>query len=204
MSNSQNLDWQLVGSVVGGALAIGLLLLFWRWYRRRRQAAVVRAAMTGGAYEHMRSVLLPDAQGLMLHVDYALLTARGIVLIDYREMRGNIFGGDQMTEWTVMDGPRRYTVINPQSALYDRIAAVRALAPEIPIEGRIVFGRRARFPKGLPSHTCNLAAIAADFPASDRQAAGPLPDSWMGEWAVVRGASKPSDVAINNSFFSGY
>lgn len=200
MAVNPNIDWTLVASTMIGALLIVTLLVLWRWYRKRRQTAAILAAMTGGAYEHLCSVLVPDPQGQLLHVDYVLLTARGIVLIDYREIRGNVFGGDQMSDWTVMDGPRRYTFANPQSALYDRVAAVRALAVEIPIEGRIVFGRRTRFPKGLPTHSCNLASLAADFSAADRQAAGPLPDVWMSEWATVRAASQPSNLLQPRSF----
>jgi len=50
-----------------------------------------------------------------------------------------------------MDGPRRFTFTNPQSALYDRIAAVRGVAGEVPVEGRIVFTRRGKFPRDCPS-----------------------------------------------------
>src|SRR5580704_11100401 len=53
--------------------------------------------------------LVPDGMGGGFHVDYLLLTLRGVVVIDLRDVRGNIFGGDQMAEWTVMDGPHRFT-----------------------------------------------------------------------------------------------
>jgi hypothetical protein len=192
LNDVNSIDWQLVGSVVGGALLIGALLLGWRWYRRRRALAALVAAMTGGAFEFQREVLIPDPQGQHLHVDYLLLTARGIVVVDYRNIRGNVFGGDQMNDWTVIDGARRYTFANPQAGLYDRMAAVRALASETPVEGRIVFGRRAKFPKGLPTHSCKLASLAADFPAADRQGVGTLPDVWMREWALIVAACQPS------------
>ena len=199
MDDLNNVDWPLVGSAVGGALLIALLLLGWRWYRRRRATAALVAAMTVGAFEFQREVLIPDPQGQPLHVDYLLLTARGIVVVDYRDVRGNVFGGDQMNDWTVIDGARRFTFANPQAALYDRMAAVRALASDTPVEGRIVFGRRARFPKGLPTHSCKLASLAADFPAADRQTVGTLPDVWMSEWAEISAASQPSSLRVARS-----
>ena len=199
MDDLNNVDWPLVGSVVGGALLIALLLLGWRWYRRRRATAALVAAMTVGAFEFQREVLMPDPQGQLLHVDYLLLTARGIVVVDYRNVRGNVFGGDQMNDWTVIDGARRFTFANPQAALYDRMAAVRALATETPVEGRIVFGRRAKFPKGLPTHSCKLASLAADFPAADRLTVGTLPDVWMREWAVLGAACQPSSLRVARS-----
>jgi Nuclease-related domain len=195
MINQYLIDWPLIETIVSGVLGIAVLVLAWRWYRRRLAAAALTAAMTGGAFEFQRNVLLPDPQGLSLHVDYLLLTARGVVVIDYRAVRGNVFGGDQMTDWTVMDGALRYTFNNPQAGLYDRMAAVRVLAPEIPVEGRIVFGKRAKFPKGLPSHSCKLASLAADFPAADRQTVGALPDVWMKEWALLLAACQPSTLS---------
>ncbi len=66
-----------------------------------------------------------------------------------------------------MDGPRRFTFTNPQSSLYDRIAAVKAVAGEVPVEGRIVFTRRGKFPKGLPKWTLMVDSLRAEFPVPD-------------------------------------
>ena len=41
---------------------------------------------------------------------------------------------------------------------------MKALAPDTPIEGRIVFTKRAKFPKGLPRFTVMLESVAAEFP----------------------------------------
>ena len=188
------IDPLLLAWVIGGALLLTLLLLAGRWYRRRLARKALRAAVLAGAFEHLQDVLVPDGQGALLHIDFLLLTARGVVVVDLRDIGGNIFGGDQMTDWTVMEKRARYTFINPQAALYDRIAAVRALAPELPVEGRIVFGRRGRFPKGLPSFTLMLDSLAAEYPAVDRSAVGPLLQHWLPEWEKLLVASKPSSL----------
>ena len=122
--------------LIAAAAALGLLL-FWtgRWYRGYRARKSLRAAVTAGCADHLRNSLVPDGMGGSFHVDFLLLTLRGVVVIDLRDVKGNIFGGDQMAEWTVMDGARRFTFVNPQSALYDRIAAVKAVAGEVPVEG---------------------------------------------------------------------
>jgi hypothetical protein len=110
-------------------------------------------------------------------------------------VRGNIFGGDQMADWTVMDGPRRFTFTNPQGGLYDRIAAVKAVAGEVPVEGRIVFTRRGRFPKGLPRLTLMLDGLRAEFPTADFVAA-PGSDARVREaWQRLKQAVKPSYMA---------
>ncbi len=152
------------------------------------------AAVTGGAFEYLRDVLMPDGQGGSLHVDFLLLTARGCIVVDMRDIAGNIFGGDQMTEWTVMHRARRYTFSNPQAGLYDRIAAVRALAADLPVEGRVVFSTRGRFPKGLPRYTLMLDSVAAEFPAAEREQSGAIPELWRSDWGRVSSACRPSQL----------
>lgn len=154
-----------------GAIVLGMLLgWLWRWYRQVRSRRSLVHAITSVGVDYVADVLVPDGMGGVFHVDFLLLTARGIVVIDLRDVQGNIFAGDQMNEWTVMDGSRRLTFVNPQSALYDRIAAVKALAEEAPVEGRIVFTRRANFPKGLPKWTLTIDSMRTEFPAVERAA----------------------------------
>jgi len=190
----RSLDPRSVAAAAGALVLIGLLLLAWRWYRRRRARALVLAAITGGAFDYLRDRLVPDGQGGSLHVDFLLLTARGCIVIDMRDIAGNIFGGDQMTEWTVMHRERRYTFANPQAGLYDRVAAVRALAEEMPVEGRVLFSGRGRFPKGLPRFTLMLESMAAEFPAAERAQSGAVPDSWRTDWARVGAACRESQL----------
>ena len=190
----RSFDPRTTASAIGALLLIALLLVLWRWYRRRRARAALLAAITGGAFEHLRDVLVPDGQGGSLHVDFLLLTARGCVIIDMRHIDGNIFGGDQMTEWTVMHRDQRYTFANPQTSLYDRIAVVRALIAELPVEGRVVFSPRGRFPKGLPRYTLMLASLVAEFPPAEREQSGAVPETWRADWARLVAACRPSSL----------
>jgi hypothetical protein len=195
MESLPPVNLQFVATAIGAALLLAGLFLLWRWERRRRVRAARARAVTSCGFEHLRNVLVPDGQGSTLHVDFLLLTARGLVVIDLRDVEGNIFGGDQMTEWTVMHRALRYTFPNPQTGLYDRIAAVRALAPELPIEGRAVFTSSGRFPKGLPRHTLMLDSLSAEFPASDRQAMSAVLERWMPGWRMIEKSVVPSKLA---------
>ena len=160
--------WVLIGCAA--VLGFGVSWA-WRWYRKYRARKALRIAVTAGSADYLNNTLVPDGMGGGYHVDFLLLTLRGVVVIDLRDVRGNIFGGDQMADWTVMDGAHRFTFTNPQSALYDRIAAVKAVVGEVPVEGRIVFTRRGRFPKGLPKWTLMLDALRSEFPAPEFESA---------------------------------
>jgi hypothetical protein len=192
MDTLPNVNLRLTAFVLGTVLLVVALFLLWRWHRRRRIRAARLQAIIGCGFEHLRNVLVPDGQGGTLHVDFLLLTARGLVVIDLRDVEGNIFGGDQMNSWTVMDGATRYTFANPQTGLYDRVAAVRALAPDLPIEGRAVFTSSGQFPKGLPRHTLMLDSLAAEFPPADRQSMAGLLERWMPGWRVIVRSVTPS------------
>jgi hypothetical protein len=183
--------WALI--VLAAAAGFGLFWS-WRWYRRYRARKSLRAAVIGGAADHLANTLVPDGMGGGYHVDYLLLTMRGVVVIDLRDVRGNIFGGDQMAEWTVMDGARRFTFTNPQSALYDRIAAVKAVAGDVPVEGRIVFTSRGRFPKGLPKWTLMLEALRAEFPAAEYQSHSEATAPMSEGWQRLKQAVRPSNM----------
>jgi hypothetical protein len=178
-----------------GALALALMLFFGGriWMLRRRDARRV-ARVTAGAADYLRNVLVPDGNGGDYHLDFLLLTSRGVVIIDMRDISGNVFGGDQMTDWTLMDGPRRSTFANPQSGLYDRIASVKAVAQdaETPVEGRIVFTKRAKFPKGLPRFTVMLESVAAEFPKLGAAELEIAVAKYRPGWARIKQACRPS------------
>ncbi|MBS0364787.1 MAG: NERD domain-containing protein [Proteobacteria bacterium] len=184
--------WVLVGCAA--ALGFGLSWV-WRWYRHYRARKALRTAVTAGFPDHLIDTLVPDGMGSGFHVDYLLMTPRGIMVIDLRDVRGNIFGGDQMAEWTVMDGARRTTFTNPQSALYDRIAAVKSLAGEVPVEGRIVFTRRGRFPKGLPKWTVMLDGLRSELAAAEFEPPADTAARHSEAWQRVKDAARPSYMA---------
>jgi hypothetical protein len=191
MDTAQN---RLILTVVGAVIFLALVAYFVRALKVRRAARRLHQGITSVSIEYLHNVLVPDGMGAVMHVDYLLLTSRGVVVIDLRDQQGNIFGGDQMTQWTVMDGSRRATFQNPQHALYDRVAAVRALARELPVEGRILFTRNARFPKGLPRWTLMVDSLRAEFPPVASDAGRAWIDRFREEWQAIANAVQPSPL----------
>lgn len=180
----------LLGIVIGIAVTFG-----WRWYRRRRERLRRRRRIEAVSVDHLRDVAVPDGSGGTLHIDYVLLTTRGVLVLDVRDVVGNVFGSDPMVEWTVMHAGRRHTFANPQGPLYDRIAALKALVTDAPIEGRIMFGPETTFPKGLPRLTLREDALEAEFPLGERTQAEQLVEMWRSDWQRLREALAPSEFA---------
>lgn len=193
---------RLILAAVAVVMVAALFYYVIRAWRRRSQLKRLDQSIIAVGSQYVRNVLVPDGMGASMHVDYLLLTSRGVLVIDLRDVRGNIFGGDQMTEWTVMNGASRSTFHNPQHALYDRVAAVRQLSGDMPVEGRILFTRRGRFPKGLPRWTLMVDSLRQEFPPADSEAA----QSWMARyletWKALGAAVSPSPLRRRSGFLS--
>ncbi len=135
--------------------------------------------------------------GGFIHIDHLLLTPRGVLVLDARRVAGLIFGGDQMSEWTVLGRGRRHTFDNPQPALYDRIAAVKAIVGDVPVEGRLLFSNLGKFTKGMPKNVLMLSSVEVEFPAVERgmrdmPAHAPL----LAAWERLGGQLRPSPHAL--------
>jgi hypothetical protein len=192
--NTDTLVVQVVGAIMlAGVVAAGIMAGYRRWRQYRARRDIVRAFQAASA-ALLRDVLVPDGSGGQLHVDFLLLTGRGILVIDYRDVEGVVFGGEHMREWAVMNGNMRSTFPNPLDALYDRVAAVRLLAGETPVEGRIVFTDRAKFPKGRPPRVMRLDLLEQEYP-------GPAPGSahpgerYRQAWDGLTAQTEPSPLA---------
>jgi len=116
-----------VGVMLVALLAVAFAWAYRRWGRFRARKQIVRSFESVSAAV-LRDVLIADGSGGQLHIDFLLLTGRGFLVVDYRDVEGVVFGGEHMREWAVMNGSERATFLNPLEALYDRIAAEKLLA----------------------------------------------------------------------------
>ena len=102
-----------------------------------------------------------------------------------------------MLEWTAIGKKRRYTFANPQHALYDRMAAVRLLTGDVPVEGRVLFTLRSEFPEGQAAQrACASTTSPQDFPPVDK-ARGNITAAFGDVWANVK--NTPSRIRWRRS-----
>lgn len=184
--------WAIPAAIVAAVVAlIAWVYLLVRAYRYRK---AIDAAIANVAYEMLKNVLIPNGMGGQIHVHYLLLTQRGLLVADLLERPGAIFGGDQMLEWTAIGKKQRYTFANPQHALYDRMAAVRLLTGEVPVEGRLLFTLKSDFPKGKPRNVLRIDDLTDDFPPVDK-ARGNITAAFGDVWANVKRHAEANPIA---------
>ena len=173
---------------VVAAVVWGVIL--WRRVQARRR---LEDTISSIAYEELRNVLVPNGMGGEIHLNYLLLTERGLLVIDLFDLPGAIFSGDQMIEWTAIGRKRRFTFPNPQHLLYDRMAAVKLLAEDVPVDGRIVFALRSEFPKGKTRYVLRIDELTREYPLVDRTR-GNIAAAFADVWQNVKKNSRPNPL----------
>lgn len=170
-------------AVAGVALA---LILAWLIYRSRSRGNRVNRVLEEIAHDRIDALLIPNGDDGEIQIDQLLLTSKGLLVVDIKDVTGTVFGSDLMQEWTVINAKRRYTFPNPQPALYDRIAAVREIVRQVPVAGRILFLDGADFTKGVPRMVCGLDELFAEYGDGDKSEAKVKIEAFRPHWDVIR------------------
>ena len=184
---TQNMTSLLLAIVIL-VLAIVLARLI---FKRKSEEVQARFRKVSKAY--LSDFLIPDGQGGEIHIEHAMLCPRGIVIVDIKDVGGNIFGSDAMQDWTVITGKSRFTFANPQNGLFDRTAAVAHLLPDVPVKGYVAFTERGKFTKGLPGHVIGLEDLINEL-AAELKTGGEALDAYWPSWEKLRDAAVVAQV----------
>ena len=175
-----------VGVLLTAAIVAGVRAYLVGRAERRNQERIEAIA-----YEVLRNVLIPNGNGGQLHLNYLLLTERGLLILDMFDIPGAVFGGDQMFQWTAIGRKLRFTFSNPQPILYDRIAAVKLLAGDVPVDGRLIFTQRSEFPKGKPKLVLRIDQLSTAYPIVDRSRTNVVA-AFADVWARIKKQAQPN------------
>lgn len=178
----------MLGLLVLGAGGVAL----WFWRRRTRGP---RAALKSVTLDSMHDIVLPDGMGGHIQIEYLLLTARGLLVLDVKHFEGMIFASDRMDDWTVISKEGRYTFSNPQGTLYDRVAAVKRLVRDVPVEGFVLFAAGADFSKGRPRDVLLPSELMEQYKKPERAEIKRLTDAFSMHWESVRDEAVPASAA---------
>ena len=165
------------------AVVLLLVGLIYRYVRASRNS--LRRVLEDIAYERIENLVIPSAHEGEIQIDQVLLTSQGVLILEVKDVTGIVFGSDKMQDWTVMADDRRFTLSNPQPAMFDRIAAVREIVRQVPVAGRILFLDGAEFTKGVPSLVCTLEELAQEFGEPDKNAAKFKIEAFHPYWELI-------------------
>lgn len=177
---------------LAAAAVLVLAVLGAVWLRRRRREGKLETVLEAIQIASRTDVSLPDTNQGQIHVEHLIFTAKGLLVLDVKNVSGVVFGSDSMEEWTTIDNGKRFTFRNPQPALLDRVAALKLVARDIPVEGYVVFPVTADFSKGRPMYVIQREELAARFAKPARADLERIIDAFSPQWERVVAACEPS------------
>ena len=177
-----HLVW-FVPALVAVAALKALLPRLSGWIGERRVSAKLKRLFPAVRHD----LILPDGRGGLTQLDHLALTPGGLLVVETKTYSGIILGQGNESTWTQVIGRRRHSFQNPLRQNYAHARALEALAPDIPIEGRVVFAGTAQFPKGMPEGVCHVSELASEL-ASLRhgEVSAPLREAWGRVLAAAR------------------
>ncbi len=166
--------------------AVALLLVVWLIYQRRMGGNRLQRVFDEISYDRIDDILIPNGEDGEIHIDHLLLTSRGLLIVDIKDVDGTVFGSDKMEKWTVISATNRFTFSNPQPALHDRIAAVRNIVRQVPVAGRLVFLDGGEFTKGTPELVADIDGLHNEFNEPDKAAGKFKIEAFKPHWDLIR------------------
>ena len=115
------------------------------------------------AYE--REVIFPDGIGGYFFIDYLILLQGKIVALNIAQVKGYVFGGENIEAWTLIENNKSTKFKNP---LEDVKLFVNHAKDQLKFDGimaRVLFDSKCEFPKGVPEGVSQLAYFKKNMAA---------------------------------------
>lgn len=110
--------------------------------------------LTESALPYLRDVVIPDEVGGYTQIDHVLLTAQGLVLMEWQHFSGMLHGSDFSQEWTRFEGKERHEFVNPLRRVHQLVSMLDQLVlgekVGVPMQGFLLMSGGAHFAKGWP------------------------------------------------------
>jgi len=146
------------------ALVLGLLAFVAGRYGARIRGALgewalhrVLVSELPASYQHYRNLVIPAEKGDFTEVDHLVLSPFGIFVIEVKNYRGWIFGGEKQPQWTVQRFRSKRQFMNPLHQNYKHTQAVKQLLGLTGKDGDsvysiVAFSLRAEFKFQIPAN----------------------------------------------------
>ncbi|MDR6981840.1 hypothetical protein J2X32_000448 [Rheinheimera pacifica] len=146
------------------ALVLGLLAFVAGRYSARIKGALgewalhrVLVSELPASYQHYRNLVIPAEKGDFTEVDHLVLSPFGIFVIEVKNYRGCIFGGEKQPQWTVQRFRSKHQFMNPLHQNYKHTQAVKQLLGLSGQDGDnvysiVAFSLRAEFKFQIPAN----------------------------------------------------
>ena len=170
-------------------LILACLLLFvgiyiaYRCLAKNRQQRKIRKVIKKISSAFLKNISLDLGEDQYAYFDYILLNKDGILVLEFKDYAGHIFGSEQINDWTQVIGGKSYKFANPFFELERKIELLRQVVPGQAINAVIFFTDNADFPKGRPPNVLLIKELLAHFGKVD---AGEIPETGKSAWLHLK------------------
>ena len=155
-------EWQVFALV-----AVLLLVLLWLLYRRskHKKTAAYRLdkILKPLKQDEVRQIIIPDGIGGLLEIENLILMEQGLLIVETYPISGNLFGAENIDQWTQIIEGRSFKFANPLRHVRNAREGLKLLAPKVPVFCRVVFTADSHFPKGKPGEVSVLDTLTEDI-----------------------------------------
>ncbi|WP_134052213.1 MULTISPECIES: nuclease-related domain-containing protein [Rheinheimera] len=143
-------------------VVMGLLALVLARYGARIKGAIAERALhkvlvkeLPASYQHYRNLVIPTEQGDVTEIDHLVVSAYGIFVIEVKNYRGWIFGGEKQPRWTVQRFRSKHQFMNPLHQNYKHTEAIKHVLglngkDNDAVHSIVAFSQRAEFKTHIP------------------------------------------------------
>lgn len=131
--------------------------------RKRSVSYQIASVLKPYARDEIKDFIIPDGVGGLIEIEHLVLLEQGLLLIKTYPYSGNLFGAENIDQWTQIIDGRSFKFVNPLYHIHTSRLALTAVTPKVPVFCRIVFTGNCIFPKGKPEEVSVLGSLADDL-----------------------------------------
>jgi hypothetical protein len=179
VQNGELAWWNILGFVFLLSVAVAFFTLLYRWIKMRNSS--LERILRRNAQDVLMNVELPDGMGGVVYIDFLVLHCNGILVIDYKNFAGVLFGGEKTEQWTQVVNNKSFRFENPLYLNQQHVSAIRELMPSAQVQGMVIFSEEGEFPRGKPENVFELREFRDKVLKKSTNSISPLVlDEWQG------------------------
>ena len=141
----------------------GVTLLIAVYKHIKSDARLLKKALKQHVIGIMKDAVLFDGVDSYLFADYVLLLQGKILIIKRDESQGYIFGAGNIHEWTCVKNHVTGKFNNPLERVGHFVTQVKQECGFEGVQGCVLFGSQAEFPKGVPDGVLQINVLHEDM-----------------------------------------
>jgi len=116
--------------------------------------------LDGERYQRIDNLTLPIQNGTT-QIDHVIVSVYGVFVVETKNMKGWIFGGEDQREWTQTLYRKSYKFQNPLRQNYLHVKALESLLriPRTSIRSVVVFSGDAKFKTEMPRNVTHISGL---------------------------------------------